>query len=295
MYHEGELGVQARAGVSAVAELVGRSIRDFIPPSAMSFLPMQRLSVVGSVAADGSVWASALVGEPGFLSAPDRHTLRIAADVHSEDPLWGNLAANPSVGVLILDPATRRRMRVNGTAEVAGDGLLVHVQQVYSNCPQYIQQRVPRPDAIAEEPQKSAASTGLSPSQKEWIQHADTFFLATAHPLAGADASHRGGKPGFIQVRGDNALAWPDYSGNNMFQSLGNLMANPQAGLLFIDFEAGRTLQLTGTAKIVWDADKARDFPGAQRLLEFSIEKVIETNAAFSNRWKFLEYSPVNP
>lgn len=295
MYHEGELEVQARAGVSAMAEMVGRSIRDFIPPSALTFLPMQRLSVVGSVAADGSVWASALIGEPGFLSAPDRYTLRIAVGVHSGDPLWRNLATNNSVGVLVLDPATRRRMRVNGRAELTEDGLLVHVQQVYSNCPQYIQQRVPRQDAIAEGPRQSNTSTGLTPSQKEWIQHADTFFLATAHPQAGADASHRGGKPGFVQVRGDKALVWPDYSGNNMFQSLGNITANPKAGILFIDFETGHTLQLTGSASIVWDVEQARAFPGAQRLLEFSIEQVIEASALFATRWKFLEYSPVNP
>ena len=295
MYHEGELEVQARAGVSAMAEMVGRGIRDFIPPSAMTFLPMQRLSVVGSVAGDGSVWASALVGQPGFLSAPDPHTLRIAAHVHSEDPLRQNVTSNDAVGVLVLDPATRRRLRVNGKAELTGDGLLVHVQQVYSNCPQYIQQRVPKAEAIAEQPQQSTISTTLTVSQQDWIQRADTFFLATAHPQSGADASHRGGKPGFVQVRSNKTLVWPDYSGNNMFQSLGNIVANPKAGLLFIDFETGRTLQITGTAKIVWDAEKAEAFPGAQRLLDFSVEKVIETSASFSNRWKFLEYSPFNP
>ena len=295
MYHQGELETQAKAGVSEMAEMVGRSIRDFIPPSAMVFLPTQRLSIVGSVAADSAVWASALVGEPGFLSAADRYTLRIAANIHSEDPLWRNVASHAAVGVLVLDPATRRRLRVNGTAEIIEDGLLIHVQQVYSNCPQYIQQRVPRVDPIAEAARQSFVSKGLSTSQKEWIRHADTFFIATAHPQAGADASHRGGKPGFVRLLGDNVLVWPDYPGNNMFQSLGNIAVNPKAGLLFVDFEAGRTLQLTGSAKIVWDAEQALADAGARRLVEFSTEQTIETDAVFRTRWKFLEYSPDNP
>jgi len=138
-------------------------------------------------------------------------------------------------------------------------------------------------------------STQLSPSQQEAIARSDTFFLATAHPVAGADASHRGGMPGFVRVLGPTQLVWPDYSGNSMFQSLGNLAVNPRAGILFMDFAAGSTLQLTGEARVIWDAERIAAFPGAQRLVEFAVANAVETSSAFDIRWRLLEYSPVNP
>ena len=80
------------------------------------------------------------------------------------------------------------------------------------------------------------------------IRAADTFFLGTTHPTRGADASHRGGHSGFVRVEDDQTLWWPDYQGNNMFNSLGNLAVDTIAALLFIDFTTGRTLHLTGRA-----------------------------------------------
>jgi len=294
-FHKGELDTQSRAGLRTFAAQVGRSIRDFISPSGAAFLPLQRLAVVASVAADGGLWASALVGPPGFLSVPDLHTLQIAAGVHSDDPLWRNLQHNRAVGVLIIDLAARRRLRVNGKAELTDAGMLVRVEQVYSNCPQYIQQRVPEPTRVEAGDRRTTQSAGLSASQREWIARADTFFIATAHPEAGADASHRGGMPGFVHFLGDDKLIWPDYTGNAMLQSLGNLASNPHAGLLFVDFAAGRALQLTGEAHVVWDERRAAEFPGAERLVEFTAKEVLQTESAFSERWHFVEYSPVNP
>jgi predicted pyridoxine 5'-phosphate oxidase superfamily flavin-nucleotide-binding protein len=135
----------------------------------------------------------------------------------------------------------------------------------------------------------------LNAEQQTCIRRADTFFIATFHPEAGADASHRGGMPGFVTVLSPNELEWPDYSGNNMFQSLGNLSVYPKAGLLFVDFEGGSTLQLTGEAEVLWDEDLALRFPGAKRLLKFHMDEVIATEGAFPQRWQLVEYSPANP
>ena len=89
------------------------------------------------------------------------------------------------------------------------------------------------------------------------MSSADTFFLGTQHPDRGADASHKGGDPGFVRVEGTDVL-WPDYAGNNMFNSLGNLAVDPRAALLFIDFDTGGVLQLSGTAELEWrSADPA--------------------------------------
>ena len=103
----------------------------------------------------------------------------------------------------------------------------------------------------------------LTAKQQDWIQKADTFFVATAHPFRGADASHRGGQPGFVAVVDAQTLIWPDYSGNMMFNTLGNIVSNPKSGLLFLDFDTGRTLQLTGAAEIVWEPAEVARFAGA--------------------------------
>ncbi len=115
-------------------------------------------------------------------------------------------------------------------------------------------------------PARARRAPGLAEAQRAWIRRADTFFIATSHPEAGADASHRGGMPGFVRVEGDR-LVWPDYAGNAMFNTLGNIALHPRAGLVFPDFEAGATLQLTGRAAVDWDRDRAGSFPGAERLV----------------------------
>ncbi len=132
-------------------------------------------------------------------------------------------------------------------------------------------------------------------ADRDAIAQTDTFFIASTHSQQGADVSHRGGYPGFVQVIDATTLMFPDYVGNNMFQTLGNLSVNPNAGLLLIDFEQGHTLQLNGQAKIIWDAEQLKRFAGAQRLIEFSIEHIRETQHATSLRWRFGEYSPANP
>jgi predicted pyridoxine 5'-phosphate oxidase superfamily flavin-nucleotide-binding protein len=297
VYHPGELSVQERAGVREMAARMGRSIGSTIPPAAWNFLRSQSLVVVGSLDASQRVWASLLTGAPGFLQAVDEHTVRINARPAAGDPLGDNLAANSQVGLIAIEFATRRRMRLNGNAEVGTDGAIhIHAQQVYSNCPKYIQARRWRARASESDstPVVQRQST-LAQDQQRWIREADTFFIASHHPEGGSDASHRGGLPGFVRVLNDHRLVWPDYSGNTMFQTLGNIAVNPQAGLLFIDFARGRTLQLTGKSLILWDPERLTEFAGAERLVEFDIDEVVEIGGAHSLEWRLLDYSPENP
>lgn len=156
--------------------------------------------VVGSVDAGGRVWASLLVGEPGFLWAPDERTVRIAATPLPGDPLAEPLRrAGTKVGVIAIDLATRRHVR-------------------------------------------------------------------------------------FMD---ENTLQFPDYSGNTAFNTPGNIAANPSAGPLFLDFERGVTLQLTGGARIVWDAWRAARFAGGERVVEFRLQEAVETLGAVPLRWRF--------
>jgi predicted pyridoxine 5'-phosphate oxidase superfamily flavin-nucleotide-binding protein len=188
-------------------------------------------------------------------------------------------------------------MRLNGRAEVGSDGtMMIHAQQVYANCPKYIQARAwELSDRSAPSAHRVWNDANVNPTQQRWINQADTFFIASSHHEGGVDASHRGGHPGFVRVFNERLLAWPDYSGNMMFQTLGNLAVNPNSGLLFVDFERGATLQLAGSAAIIWDEASRAAFPGAQRVVEFHVDRVIQIDQAMGLRWTFLDYSPFNP
>ena len=286
------------AGVRPMAERVGNSIRPTILPAVREFLGELPLVVVGSVGADGRVWASLLAGDPGFVRALDERTVRIDAAPLPGDPLAEALqGVGPEVGVLAIDLATRRRVRLNGEAESYPEGIYVRTHQVYVNCPKYIQAREPeaRGTGPGLENGHVLRSRWLTDEQRSLISDADTFFIASSHPEGGTDASHRGGKPGFVRFLSDAALEFPDYSGNTIFNTLGNIAANPSVGLLFLDFEGGGTLQLTGEARIVWDPGRAARFAGAERVVEFRVEEAIQTRVALSLRWRLKGYSPFNP
>jgi uncharacterized protein len=304
VYHAGELAVQERAGVAEMARRVGNGIHSEIPPTAEEFLQQQPLVIVGSVASSGAVWVSVLSGRPGFITVLDSQTIRIGAIPHSGDPLAQILSAsavNPhvasEVGILAIEPKTRRRMRLNGTARTLPDNTLqIHAREVYANCPKYIQARsIEVAPADEYQPLEVHPSETLTAQQQEWIARSDTFFIASAAPNGGADASHRGGNPGFVRLINDRTLIFPDYSGNMMFNTLGNIAANPHAGLLFLDFQNGDTLQLTGEAKIHWEPEQAAAFPGAERVVEFHAAQIVHITHAVPLRFQFLDYSRFNP
>jgi uncharacterized protein len=242
MWHEGELEMQERAGVRALADRVGRIINAEIPPVAAAFVAAQPFLVVSTVDASGQPTASLLGGAPGFASASDARTLTIAPAFGHDvfDDVFDNVEASGVIGILAIDLATRRRMRVNGTAVRRGGSIVVTTREVYSNCPQYITPRAFAPASLQE-------------ASRDIIETADTFFLATAHPVHGADASHRGGA---VRVESPTRLSWPDLPGNNMFNSLGNLVVNPRCGLLFVDFARGATLRLRGRAAVHGDRER---------------------------------------
>lgn len=295
-YHRGERVVQDRAGVRERAEHAGRAIRTSIPRVAADFLAAQPVLFLGADDGGGRLWATVLTGEPGFLRAPDDRTVTVAARPAGVDPLAEALAGPTEVGMIAVDPGTRRRMRVNGTARPHGDGLLVHVAQVVANCPKYIQQRVPdehRPGAA--EARVTARATALTAGQRARVRAADTFFVTTASDGGGVDTSHRGGNPGFVRVRSGTELEWPDYAGNAMFLTLGNLEVNPAAGLLFPDWGSGTTLHLSGRARVDWSAARLADHPGAERVVLFTVTDVVEVAGLSPLRWSAPAYSRFNP
>jgi predicted pyridoxine 5'-phosphate oxidase superfamily flavin-nucleotide-binding protein len=296
VYHSGEIAVQALAGVQQAAAQNGRSIRSALPKVAADFLGNQELIIVASIGEHSKVWASIVTGKPGFIKIEDEKTIRIDAEAVQGDPLIHNLQINGEAGILAIEFSTRRRMRVNGTAAIHSGSIYITVEQVYANCPKYIQARQLASESSAtRQTAEVRGGTFLSEEQKRWIEGADTFFIASASAANKADASHRGGSPGFVRVTGDKTLIFPDYFGNSMFNTLGNIYDNPHAGLLFVDFHKGHTLQLTGKATIIWDEKEIVAFAGAERLVAFEVEEIIQVMNATHMQWGFLSYSPFNP
>lgn len=294
MTHEGETAVQRRAGFTR-SGWGSAGVRAFVPAVAAEFLARQRLLVIAAADAGGAVWASPLAGPPGFAAAPDERTVTVDRLPVAGDPLAGRFDEERDIGMLALEPGSRKRMRVNGRARRDGSGLVVRTEQVYANCPKYIQTRTPAGDDAPAKPVAATWSEQPDDGQLRWITGADTFFVATRAPGKGADASHRGGAPGFVRATGARRLTWPDYVGNAMFMTLGNLELDPRCGLLFLDWEGGRALHLTGRARVDWDPERAAGVPGAQRLVDFDVEQVVEVAGAVPQRWTFGAYSRFNP
>ncbi|MFB2898488.1 pyridoxamine 5'-phosphate oxidase family protein [Aerosakkonemataceae cyanobacterium BLCC-F50] len=296
-FHSGEIAVQTRAGVREDAERIGQVICNTVKPAALSFLGTQQMAIASTIASNGTIWASLLTGSPGFIQVLNDQIIQIQHTSNYIDILHQNLEKNSAIGLLVIDLSNRKRLRLNGNIKMYQSEMFqVKIQQAFFNCPKYIQTRYLETSAIAELPPPEIHQRNtLNSADESWINQADTFFIATANSTQGADASHRGGYPGFVQVINFQTLLFPDYAGNNMFQTLGNLAQNSQAGLLFIDFEQGHTLQLTGEAVILWNTELLSTFPGAQRLIKFAINRVVETRNATTLRWQFGEYSPANP
>lgn len=285
VYHRGERSAQALAGERERPDRLGRAIRSTVPPVAAAFLAERQTIAVAAADAAGRMWATLLSGPPGFISVPDERTLLIAAAPGAGDPLAEVLSRPASVGTIALEPATRRRMRLNGRAEpTAADGLRITAEQVFSNCPKYIQRRSPI-TALTPTSRPAIHAAQLSTAQQFIVSTADTFFIATADDAGHADASHRGGNPGFVQVLGPRRLRWPDYYGNGAFMTLGNLETNPAAGLVFPVWETGDLLLLTGTARTDW----------TERGVEFLIGEAVQLTGAVPLLWSAPEYSPANP
>jgi len=305
-WHAGEQAMQARAGVRERMEMAGRRVlRDFMPEQHREFFTQLPTLFVGSLDAERRPWASIMAGRPGFVGSPDARLLTIDAAPLSGDPLAQNLKTDAPLGLLGLQPETRRRNRANGRvlSKDAG-GLVVQVTQSFGNCPQYIQARQPFfVDTVEMAPETHAETGRLSVRATGLIQRSDTFFIATAaagadgfDPVHGVDMSHRGGRPGFVKITegegGQTVLTVPDFSGNNFFNTLGNIAANPRAGLLFVDYAAGNVLSVTGSASIVWEGPEIDGFEGALRLMRFGIERGVWLEGALPLRWSAPAYAP---
>lgn len=296
-WHAGEKQLQAHVGVAERMEVFGRKvIRSEMPDQHRKFYEQLPFMVYGAVDAHGRPWASLLEGPPGFAHSPQPDRLQFDTLPATEDP--AQLDEGAAIGLLGIELHTRRRNRLNGHLhELTPQGFTVMVDQAFGNCPQYIQLRQFRSVPLADPSTRMAQhSTGLDDVAKRMIGEADTFFVSSYVDIEGersVDVSHRGGQAGFVKVEG-NCLTIPDFAGNLHFNTLGNLLLNPRAGLLFIDFNSGDVLHLSGRTEITLEGPEVEAFQGAERLWTFHVEQVVRRPAALALRWRFDGVSPTS-
>jgi len=299
-FHEGEQAVQSRLGVRDTIEPWARQVvRPFLPQQQRDFYTQLPFVVAAARDNDNRPWVTLLVGSPGFVQAPDSSGLRLSTQVLPGDALEGSLVAGADLGLLGIELDTRRRNRVNGTiTETGASGLRFEVGQAFGNCPQYITERTWQQVEVVPGAASATRHRRLDAQMQEWIGSADTMFIASGYhgndrrsAAYGMDASHRGGAAGFVKVLSDTRIVFPDYAGNNHFNTIGNLVLDPSVGLLFVDFEAGSLLQISGQATIDWDSEEIGKHPGAQRLVVIDVEQVVQLDGVLPLRWSAPEGS----
>ncbi|MCW3064208.1 MAG: pyridoxamine 5-phosphate oxidase family protein [Solirubrobacterales bacterium] len=135
----------------------------------------------------------------------------------------------------------------------------------------------------------------LDDGDREFVAGCDMFFLATADAEGRPTCSYKGGDPGFVRVVDPRTIAFPDYDGNGMFRSMGNLLANPHVGLLFIRFDLRRRLRMEGVASIDPDDPLAAAFAGARFVVRVRAERVFPNCPRYIHEYRLVERSPFVP
>ncbi|MBO0322243.1 pyridoxamine 5'-phosphate oxidase family protein [Muricauda sp. CAU 1633] len=302
IFHDGELTVQRKLGVERQASRLKRMVAPAISPQIVPFIETQALIFVGSTDATGQPWSSALYGEPGFLQVPESTELVIDQEMIKSpkgDMFFANIETNPEVGFLFIHPESRTRFRVNGYVTRLGRKIKVRVGESYGNCPNYIQAGNLVIDNTFDANRGTVfQGSALDDRGLEMISRSNTFYVSSRNTDGRTDTSHRGGNDGFVSVTPEGNLMIPDYPGNNLFNTLGNIHQYPRTGLLFMDHDNGTVLQLAGEARVLYDSDSKKQLTitgGTGVFWIFRPIKWIRTEGHFNGTWNFHSYSPFNP
>ncbi|MBT9512900.1 MAG: pyridoxamine 5'-phosphate oxidase family protein [Acidovorax sp.] len=297
-FHAGEQALQQRVGLRERMAAIGPLVlRDHMPDQHRELFEKLPTLLLGALDDQGQPWATMLAGPPGFVQTPNAQQMDIATVPDATDPVLNRLSPGAPVGVLGLEPHTRRRNRMNGeVATLGGTGLSIAVVQSFGNCPKYIHAREPGLRAAVTPPgPMQVLGPALDGEALARIRQADTLFIASASAAQpggarneGVDVSHRGGEPGFVlaerTVHGV-VLRLPDYPGNQFFNTLGNLAQHPLAGLLVVDYEGGGLLHIAARSELLWDDAARAPWPGAQRVLQLTVQHAIWRPQVLPWRW----------
>lgn len=137
--------------------------------------------------------------------------------------------------------------------------------------------------------------TSFNDEDRNFIESQRMFFLATTDADGFPDCSYKGGDPGFVRVLDERTLVFPSYDGNGMFKSLGNIVANPAIGMLFLSFEQPKRLRVNGTAVVSSDDEAMALFPGAQLLVRVTPRHIFPNCPRYIPKMQIVEPSPYVP
>lgn len=291
----------------------------YLYPGAAFLVQRSPLMALGTKDEEGRPWATVWGGEPGFAAPASQSTVDIKTLVDSRyDPVAESLlrgsanedsvsaeSAGQLVAGLAIDLEARKRVKLHGR-KIAGSldadshelgqdcqgqsergmaHLSLFIQGCLGNCPKYLNMKkiipaLPDPKLISDTPH-------LPPAAVELLNRADCMFVASTHGAEDMDTNFRGGPPGFVRLMSNgpsgSVLVYPEYSGNRLYQTLGNFQMTPLAGYFFPDFDTGNALYVTGTPEILIGKDAADLLPRSNLAVKLTVTsaRFVEKSLAF--------------
>ncbi|KAI9890488.1 MAG: hypothetical protein M1814_003972 [Vezdaea aestivalis] len=286
------------------------------------------LLVVGTLDDDDQPWTSIWGGTEGTAQKIQANIVAIGTNIDRDnDPVVRALLGNHSAGSIVrsegrgkmisalgLNLEQRRRIKLFGrmvagaykkpeaadtspSSDVDEAQVIIKIEESMNNCPKYINTRHVRP--VQPEPHLVSETLPLHPDAIKLVEKSDMLFISSSNHDEDMDSNHRGGPPGFVRVLANEdagtVLVYPEYSGNRLYQTLGNLQMTPKAGITFPDYDTGDVLYLTGETTILSGQDAARVLTHSNLAVRFEVKKAIFVRQGLSFRGDFLAYSPYNP
>ncbi|KAH7397784.1 oxidoreductase-like protein [Cadophora sp. MPI-SDFR-AT-0126] len=293
----------------------------YLTPQASNSLIRSPLIALGTLDEEGRPWTTLWGGEAGFARAIAQGIIGVRTTVDREyDPvlkvLLGDKADGEVVQVqgtgkmvsgLTINLETRKRVKLYGrmvagalaaTEEGIGEvQLVVKIEQSLGNCPKYLNKKqivphIPQPELVS-------SNLLLPQAAVDLLAKADLFFISSSNHESDMDCNHRGGPPGFVRVlsntEGEVTLVYPEYSGNRLYQTLGNLRTTPRAGLVIPNFETGDVLYVTGTTEILIGKDATDLISHTNLAVKIKVEATRFVSDGLAFRGHDGEFSPYNP
>ncbi|TKA72509.1 hypothetical protein B0A55_07027 [Friedmanniomyces simplex] len=325
-WHDGEIKMQQLMRVPSMDNPTVPALS----PQLAHHLQVAPLIAIGTLDQQGRPWTTLWGGEKGLARSLGGGIAGFRTPVTGRhDPVVEELVGKEATGEVVkeagrgrmiagltIDLETRKRVKLYGRMiagalsrredEVTGHEkvvaeiqLVLKIEQSIGNCPKYLNRKhiVPtfaRPELISDTPQ-------LSQRARDLISKADLFFLSSSRPDQDMDTNHRGGPPGFMRVVSNGSdsepasMAWPEYSGNRMYQTLGNRTINPRCGICVPDFETGDMLYITGTTQIYTGKDANAFLPRSNLCIHLTITAARFVANALPFRGTEGQSSPYNP
>ncbi|EPS41159.1 hypothetical protein H072_4998 [Dactylellina haptotyla CBS 200.50] len=324
-WHSGERNMQRLVGVNQ-----GRNPTNWnLSPRAAQVISSSSLIAVGTTSSSGEPWASLLTGMPGFMQYVSKDTVAAQTVVPIGDPIYGSFGdegwgedvdegdskGEGMIAGLAIDLEHRLRQKFYGKSRRGmrkvemGMSLItfvISIEQSMGNCPKYINTRrlEPVPATVpANLTDKHEVPTSLPQEALDLIARSDMFFVASRNGYQDMDVNHRGGPPGFVRVlpsapEAPTTMIWPEYSGNRLYQTLGNLQITPLAGLTFPDYNTGDMLYLTGKTEILVGEDAEKEMNRCKLAVKFTVTSARYSKGSLGLRLADPEeigWSPYNP